>query len=224
MNKGSKLTVLLVEHERLLRLGLRALLGNTDDLEVIGESENGLDAVHKAQALKPEVTLMDVRLPYLPGIQVTERLCKSASPTRVILLADTEQAEEVLQAIQVGAQGYLLRNADEAELLYSLRAVGYGYFYLHPPITKHIIERLCSLEALASQRPKDGQLAESLTQREQSVLQLLCLGKSTTQIAETLHITEGTVRNHISNILCKLQATDRTQAVLYALQHQLISM
>ena len=210
--------LLLVDDHAIVREGLRMLLGEVPDLELVGEAKDGPEAVTTAAALRPDVILLDLMLPGLNGIEVTRRILAQQPDCRIIVLTSFADDQNVLAAMQAGAAGYLLKDVLQADLIKAIHQAAQGEPALHPEAQRKLVEHLTRPQPA---RTYDVDLAQ-LTEREQDVLKLIARGLSNRQIADTLHITEGTVKGHVSNILSKLHLQDRTQAALFAVRHGLV--
>ena len=210
--------LLLVDDHAIVREGLRMLLGEVPDLDLVGEAKDGPEAITAAAALKPEVILLDLMLPGLNGIEVTRRILAQQPDCRILVLTSFAEDQNVVAAMQAGAAGYLLKDVLKADLVKAIHQAAQGEPALHPEAQRKLLEHLT--------RPQPAQTDEvelaQLTDRERDVLGLIARGLSNRQIADTLHITEGTVKGHVSNILSKLHLQDRTQAALYAVRHGLV--
>ena len=202
--------ILLVDDQSLIRQGLRALLELEPDLEVVGEAENGHSAIALVQALHPDVVLLDIRMPLMDGVAVTREIGQRFSDTKVLVLTTFDDDEYVAQALRYGAKGYLLKDTPSEELAAAIRAVDKGYTQLGPGL----VEKVISKTPTPSTSPPLGW--EQLTPREKEVLRLIAAGASNREIAETLYISEGTVKNHVTRILSQLGLRDRTQAAIVA--------
>jgi DNA-binding NarL/FixJ family response regulator len=214
--------VLLVDDQRLLREGLRTLLELHPDLAVVGEAGNGLDAELLAEELRPQVILMDLRMPRRDGVEATRRITTRWPELQVLVLTTYDDDELVFQAIEAGASGYLLKDVGSDTLAEAIRAASRGESPLQPSVARKILRRLRSTSAVtgALAPPAETDLpGEPLTGREIEVLGLLGTGATNREIAEKLSLTEGTVKNYISTVLAKTGLHDRTQAALYALRH-----
>jgi NarL family two-component system response regulator LiaR len=198
--------VLVVDDHLIVRQGLRAILRVLPDLELAGEAVDGREAIDLAQALRPDVVLMDLVMPELDGVAAIAEIKRCLPELPIIVLTTFAESERVLAAVQAGANGYLLKDVEMHELARAIRAVRGGQPYLHPEATRHIIQ------ATAQPEPP----AARLTAREQQVLRLLAGGMTNRQIADALTISEKTVSVHVSNLLGKLGLSSRTQAALYA--------
>jgi DNA-binding NarL/FixJ family response regulator len=190
---------------------LHTLLSLQADLEVVGEAENGAEAVRLAAALRPDVVLMDVQMPELDGVAATRRLRAEQPTCRVILLTTFDDDEYVFEGLRAGALGYLLKDAPSARLVEAIRAAARGESFLQPSVAAKVVAEFNRLSGPAPARPSP--LAEPLSEREMEVLRLLADGASNKDIAARLVLAEGTVKNHVTNILGKLGVAGRMQAV-----------
>ncbi|OUL37447.1 DNA-binding response regulator [Nostoc sp. T09] len=206
--------VLLVDDQNLIRQGLRALLELEADLEIVGEAENGEMAIDLVAQLQPNVVLMDIRMPIMDGVAATREIQKRFSNIKVLVLTTFDDDEYVKAALKNGAMGYLLKDTPSEELAFAIRAVDKGYTQLGPGIVKKLLTQFPTLEATQSP-PIPPSLAE-LTPREKEVLSLIAQGASNREIAQKLYISEGTVKNHVTNMLNRLNLRDRTQAAIFA--------
>jgi DNA-binding NarL/FixJ family response regulator len=202
--------ILLVDDQSLIRQGLRALLELEPDLEVVGEAENGHSAIALVETLHPDVVLLDIRMPLMDGVAVTKEIGQRFSETKVLVLTTFDDDEYVAQALRYGAKGYLLKDTPSEELAAAIRAVDKGYTQLGPGL----VEKVISKTPVPPTSPPLGW--EQLTPREKEVLRLIAAGASNREIAETLYISEGTVKNHVTRILSQLGLRDRTQAAIVA--------
>jgi NarL family two-component system response regulator LiaR len=209
----AKIRVLIVDDHGVVRQGLRTYLELLDDIEVIGEAENGLEALAQVRQHLPDVVLMDLVMPEMDGIEATRQVWAASPSTRVIVLTSFADDEKVFPAIKAGATGYLLKDVSPTDLANAIRAVQAGETRLHPDITKKLVEQLASPE------PGPEPVLDDLTPRELEVLRLIAQGMSNRQIALALSISEKTVKTHVGNILSKLHLADRTQAAIYAHRH-----
>jgi DNA-binding NarL/FixJ family response regulator len=207
------ITVLLVDDQSLIRQGLKALLELESDLEIVGEAENGQMALELIAQLSPDVVLMDIRMPIMDGVAATKEIQKSFSGVKVLVLTTFDDDEYVKAAVQHGAMGYLLKDTPSEELAVAIRAVQKGYTQLGPGIVKKLLTQFQNVPPQTS--PVPPALAE-LTPREKEVLQLIASGASNREISQQLYISEGTVKNHVTNILNRLSLRDRTQAAIVA--------
>lgn len=211
--------VLLADDHTIVRSGVRALLSTEPDIEVVGEVGNGAEAVAQAEALRPDVILMDLVMPGLSGIEATRQITASLPGTRVLVLTSFAADENVFPAIKAGALGYLLKDSGPDELVRAIRQVNRGEPSLEPSIARKVL-----LELSHSPKEQRPLTKDPLTERELEVLRLVAQGGSNRDIAAKLVVSELTVRTHVSNILGKLQLASRTQAALYALQKGITSL
>jgi len=216
-----KLRLLLVDDQALFREGLRMLLALQADFEIAGEAANGEEAVAFVRRLAPDVVLMDLRMPILGGVEATRRILAEAPDCRVIVLTTFEEDEEVFAALRAGAAGYLLKASPSGKLCEAIRLAARGESFLEPSVTAKVVGEFARMSERAVRRAAPP-LAEPLSVRERDVLRLLAEGRSNKEIAADLGIAEGTVKNHMSNVLGKLGALDRTQAALRARELDLI--
>jgi DNA-binding NarL/FixJ family response regulator len=212
--------VLLVDDQTLVRQGIRLLLEIEPDIQVIGQAANGREAIQGVEALHPEVVLMDVRMPEMDGVAATQEICTRFPETGVIILTTFEDDEIVFEGLKAGARGYLLKDISSEEMAEAVRKVAAGEALIQPSITRKVLAEFSRLAAAASHPTPP--LAEPLTGRELEVLHALAHGLSNREIADQLVITEGTVKNHVSSLISKLEVRDRTQAVLKAQELGLI--
>jgi RNA polymerase sigma factor (sigma-70 family) len=210
----SSIRILLVDDQSLFREGLRTLLSVQTGFDIVGEAANGEEALRLAATLRPDVVLMDVRMPVLDGVAATRKLRGILPTCRIIMLTTFDDDEYVFEALRAGAIGYLLKDAPSEKLYEAIRAGARGESFLQPSVAAKVVAEFARLE----EKPHILQqtLAEPLSEREREVLQLVAEGASNREIANRLVIAEGTVKNHVTNILSKLGVTDRTQAALKA--------
>lgn len=209
------INILLVDDQKLVRQGIQLLLETEEDLHVIGHAENGLQAVEMATKLSPDVILMDVRMPEMDGVTATREILKSRPQQGIIILTTFDDDETIFEGLKAGARGYLLKDISSEEMADAVRTVSAGEALIQPSITRKVLSEFSRLAA--SPTPEQTvHLVEPLTEREMEVLKALAKGYSNKEIAESLFITEGTVKNHVSNLIAKLEVRDRTQAVLKA--------
>ncbi|MBW4646201.1 MAG: response regulator transcription factor [Goleter apudmare HA4340-LM2] len=206
--------VLLVDDQGLIRQGLRALLELEPDLEIVGEAENGEVAINLVAQLQPDVVLMDIRMPIMDGVAATQEIHKQFTGIKVLVLTTFDDQEYVTAALQNGAMGYLLKDTPSEELAVAIRAVYKGYTQLGPGIVKKLLTQFSHVEVTHS--PQVPAILSELTPREKEVLRLIATGASNREISQKLYISEGTVKNHVTNILNRLNLRDRTQAAIFA--------
>ena len=214
-------SVLLGDDQALVRAGFRMIVGAEDDMRVVGEAEDGDDAVRLARSLKPDVVLMDIQMPRLDGVEAARQiLAETDLQTRVIMLTTFERDDYIFEALRVGASGFLLKNAPPEELLNAVRVVADGNALLSPSITRKVIEQYASTATMS------GTVTDNLarlTDREREVLCSLASGKSNAEVASSLYVGEGTIKTHVSHILTKLALRDRVQAVVFAYESGLVT-
>ncbi|MER5769954.1 response regulator transcription factor [Streptomyces sp. NPDC001985] len=205
--------VLLVDDHQVVRRGLRTFLEIQDDIEVVGEAGDGEEGVARAEELKPDVVLMDVKMPGTDGIEALRRLRDLANPAKVLIVTSFTEQRTVVPALRAGASGYVYKDIDPEALAGAIRSVHAGHVLLQPEVAG----------ALLSQEEQGGGHGRggSLTEREREVLGLIADGRSNREIARALVLSEKTVKTHVSNILMKLDLADRTQAALWAVRHGL---
>lgn len=213
--------VLLVDDQRLMRDGMRTLLSLEQDIAVVGEASNGQEALQQALALRPDVILMDIRMPGVDGVAATRAIRKVLPPTRVLILTTFDDDEQVMEALLEGAAGYLTKDLPAEEIAEAVRKVQSGGVIMPPPIAAKVVAELARRSSGHGLAAAGREALAHLTEREQEVLRLLGQGYSNREIGESLHITEGTAKNHVSNVIEKLGLRDRTQAALWAVRHGL---
>ena len=211
--------VLVADDQALVRGGLRMILEAQDDIEVVAEAEDGAQAVARTRELQPDVTLMDVRMPALDGIAATREIVGAGLSTRVLVLTTFDRDEIVYDAMKAGASGFLLKSAPPAKLADAVRTVADGEALLAPTVTRRLVEQFV-------RRPPPGQTVSpqlvSLTDREREVLQLIARGRSNSEIAAELVLSEATVKTHVNRVFAKLEVRDRVQAVVLAYETGLV--
>jgi two-component system, NarL family, response regulator LiaR len=216
MTPAEKISILIVDDHQVVRQGLRTFLELHDDLTVVGEATNGAAAVDLARQLAPAVILMDLVMPQLDGVAATQQIKALNPQIKIIALTSFTEDDQVFPAIQAGASSYLLKDVSPDELVEAIRAVHRGEARLHPNIARKLMEQVSRQRAPAPEAGLAG-----LTDREHEVLSLVAQGRSNHDIAQTLVISDKTVKTHMSNILSKLHLEDRTQLAIYALKHGL---
>jgi DNA-binding NarL/FixJ family response regulator len=208
--------VLVVDDQELMRAGFRMILEAQGDIRVVGEASDGVSAIDVAASTNPDVVLMDIRMPRMDGVEATRRLRNQ----RVIILTTFDHDEYVVEALRAGASGFLLKDAPPEELIRAVRVVAAGDALLAPTVTRRLLDRVVA--QLATVRVPNPQL-EQLTERERDVLQLVARGRSNSEIAGELHVSETTVKTHVSHMLVKLDLRDRVQAVVMAYESGLVA-
>jgi DNA-binding NarL/FixJ family response regulator len=210
----SAVRVLVVDDQALFREALATLLGARPEVEVVGEAGNGHQALERAAALQPDVVLMDLHMPVLDGIAATRRLTVEQPGVRVLALTTFDDEEDVFAALRAGALGYLLKDVSSDRLVEAVLSAARGESVLQPSVAAKVVARFAQLDDVP--RPRPQPLVVPLSDRELDVLRLLADGRSNREIAAALFLAEGTVKNHVTNVLGKLGARDRTQAALRA--------
>jgi DNA-binding NarL/FixJ family response regulator len=215
MSESQPIRILLVEDQTLMRQGLKTILDLEPGLQVVGEAPDGNAGLDLALRIRPDIVLMDVQLPRMNGVEATAAICASWPEAKVIILTTFDRDDYVFQGVRAGARAYLLKDTPATELVDTIRRVCGGEIFIQPAIASRTLREIA--------RPNtETDLLEPLSDREREVLVLVAQGASNRDIAEKLVITEGTVKNHVSNILAKLQAANRTQAANIARQQGLV--
>ncbi|MCX7781219.1 MAG: response regulator transcription factor [Negativicutes bacterium] len=209
--------IMIADDHALLRQGIKNVLDFESDLRVVGEAGDGEEALKKAAELSPDIMLLDINMPRLNGLEVTRRLKETKANTKVIILTIHDDENYVIEVLKSGAAGYLLKDIEPGMLIKAIRTVYEGETFIYPTLAKKLFGQLAGEKAAHSRRSE-----ERLTERELEVLQLTARGMSNQEIASKLYLSEKTVKNHLTNIFRKINVTDRTQAVLYALKHKLV--
>lgn len=217
MSNMEAIKVLIVDDHTVVRDGLTAVLGRQGDFTVVGEATNGLEAVERARELKPDVILMDLRMPELDGVEAMRRIRAEDPNARFIILTTYDSDEYIFEAIEAGAKGYLLKDASREELFEAVRAVHRGESLIQPGVAARVLDRFAELSRQASD-------IEVVSEREVEVLRLMARGAANKEIAASLSISESTVKTHVANIFQKLEVNDRTEAVTQALQRGIIKL
>jgi len=217
-------SVLLADDQELMRMGFRMVIDSQPDLRVVGEAGDGAEAIAAVTRLEPTVALMDVRMPVMDGVEATRRIVDSGTPTRIIILTTFDLDEYVYAALRAGASGFLLKDAQPADLLSAVRAVAAGEAVVAPRITRRLLETYAH-RLPTSGAPDSGARTqlEQLTARELEVLELVARGLSNAEIAEKFVLSEATVKTHVGRILAKLELRDRVQIVVFAYENGLVS-
>jgi len=212
--------VLIVDDEALVRSGFRMIMESDDEIEVVGEAGDGLEAIEVAAKERPDVALMDIRMPRMDGVEATRRLVvlRDERPPRVLVVTTFGDDEHLFEALRAGASGFLLKDASAEELLQAVHVVAGGDSLVAPSLTRRLIEEFARTPALVS---SSGELGE-LTARETDVLRLVAAGLSNREIAQALVVSEATIKSHVSHIFNKLDLRDRAQAVVFAYESGLV--
>ena len=211
-------SVVIADDQDLVRVGLRTILERRDGIEVLGEAADGHEAVREARRLRPDVVLMDVRMPGMDGIAATRELAAGGSPSRVLILTTFDLDEYVYDALRAGASGFLLKDAPPDRLVEAIRAVGAGDVLLAPAITRRLVERYAGSRGAGAAPPG----LDELTAREREVLVLIARGLSNAEIADELVVSMPTVKTHVGRVFLKLGLRDRAQAVIAAYEGGLV--
>ncbi len=223
----NKIKVLLADDQDIIRTGLTIILNHQPDIEVLGQAADGLEAIDLAQKLQPDVILMDIKMPRLNGIQATRQIMTALPKTQIIILTTYDTDDWVFDGIRAGAVGYLLKDASGDNLAEAVRGAMRGESQMDPTVARKVLREFQHATSVSRSAappvPLEAPL-EKLTDREEEILKCLVAGLSNKEIAQKLSLSEGTVKNHISAILAKLHANDRTQAVLTALKRGLVDL
>jgi len=215
--------VLLADDQSLVRMGFRMILEAETDITVVGEAGDGAAAVSMTAALRPDVVLMDVRMPGVDGIDATAAITAAGGPARVLILTTYDLDHYVYAGLRAGASGFLLKDAPPADLLAAIRTVADGAAVLAPSTTRRLIDRFVPLLPDPERTTRRDSLLKALTDREREVFQLLARGRSNREIASELFLSESTIKIHVGRILAKLNLRDRVQAVVLAYESGLIT-
>ncbi|MDQ1368409.1 MAG: hypothetical protein QOF20_762, partial [Acidimicrobiaceae bacterium] len=214
--------VLIADDQAVFRRGLFVVLSTEDNIEVVAEAENGEEAIAKTEELAPDVVLMDVRMPRVNGIEAARQIREISPSTKILMLTVSDEEDDLYQAIKAGANGYLLKEISVEEVADAIRAVAQGQSLISPSMASKLLNEFNSLARRAEER--DQYLAPRLTSRELDVLRQVARGMSNREIADTLFISENTVKNHVRNILEKLHLHSRMEAVMYAMRERLFDI
>lgn len=217
-----KIKVLIADDHPLLREGLTKVLSLDEHIDIVGQAENGQDAILKTKELKPQVILMDINMPVMDGIEATKQIKREFPEISIIALTVADDNDQVFEVMKAGVTGYVLKDIDPDVLVANIKAVNAGETVIHPKVTNQIFHQFDERgNKNTFYGAKDN---EALTDREIEILQLMSEGKHNKDIASTLFISEKTVKNHITNIFKKIKVTDRTQAVLFAIKAKLVKV
>ena len=214
--------VVLADDQELVRTGVRMILESEDDIEIVGEARDGGEAVAKCRRLRPDVVVMDIRMPVLDGVEATRQLAQldPPLPTRVLVLTTYDLDEYVFAALRAGAAGFLLKHAPSDELVAGVRTVAHGESVLGPAVTRKVIEAFADVPQRSASRPAE---LDRLTQREREVFDLVARGRSNADIAAQLYVEASTVKTHVAHALNKLGLADRVAAIIYAYENGLVA-
>ena len=212
--------VLIADDQALVRIGLHKIIASEPGLEVVGEASDGESAVRAAVKYRPDVVLMDIRMPVVDGIEATRRITEAAEGVRVLILTTFGVDEYVYGALRAGASGFMLKDAPAEEIIGAIRIVARGEALLAPAVTRGVIETFIRQPAIATRPPKEF---EDLTPREREVFDLVVRGLSNPEISSTLSVSEATAKTHVARVLDKLGVRDRVQAVIYAYERGLVA-
>lgn len=217
---SDKIKIVIADDQRLMREGLKTILDLEEDMEVLGTAANGREALELCRRLKPDVVLMDIRMPEMDGVEATKLISTENVATSVIVVTTFDDDELIIKALKAGAKTYLLKDLPSEKLLAVIRATYNGDIVLQPEIAAKLVEKASGTGAVAEEQ-RNGFITETLTRREKEILALMVEGLSNSDIAARLFLSEGTVKNQVSVIYGKLGTNDRTQAVLLALKNNL---
>lgn len=217
---GRPIRVAVVDDQPLIRAGFSMVLAGQDDIEVVGEAENGAEALDLLRTVEADVVIMDIRMPVMDGIQATEQLMRMDDPPGVLVLTTFDNDEDAFAALRSGAGGFLLKNAPAAEVVNAIRVLAAGESVVAPRITRLLLDRVVTDRL----EPANGQAErlEVLTARERDVLALVARGLSNAEIAKDLYVAQATVKTHLGNLMAKLHLRDRAQAVAFAYESGLV--
>jgi two-component system NarL family response regulator len=222
MDKTDKIKVLIADDHRVVREGLSAILKTRPNLEVVGEAQDGQEAVEKTRALEPDVILMDVSMPRMGGVEATRQIKREFPHIGIVALTMYEEQQYIFDLVRAGATGYLLKDSDSAQIVAAIEAIYRGESLIHPSVASKILAEFSALAQKKGKRP--SWVEHDLTDREITVLRLVADGKTNKEIANSLNLSEKTVKNHVRNIFHKLQVFDRTQAAILAIRKGIIDL
>ena len=217
MPENNNVTVLVVDDQQLIREGIASMLNIYEGISVVDSAENGLQAIEKARILKPNVILMDIHMPEMDGISAAEKILKSMPGIKIIMLTTFDDEEYIIRSLRIGASGYLLKDIPVDDLAQAVQLAHAGVHQLDPKVAGVLVGNI----NVPQQSKKQALSSYNLTQREIEVLGLLSTGATNREIAEQLFVSEGTVKNHVSNILSRLGLRDRIKAAVFAIEHGL---
>ena len=209
--------IMITDDHSMIREGLKSLLELDGDIEVIAEAENGEECLQKLLTVKPDVLLLDINMPKMNGLEVLQNLKERKSKVKVLVLTVHNETEYLMKAVDIGINGYVLKDSESSELKKAIFAIVDGETYIQPSL-------IPALNSKMIEKDKDGAKIDLLTRRELEVLKLLAVGMYNKEVAEKLDISERTVKNHVSNIFKKIEVTDRTQAAVFAIRNNLVEV
>ncbi len=212
-----KINVLIADDHLMVREGLKQLIEMEEDIEVIGLAGDGNECIEKIKSLKPDIVLLDINMPVMNGLEVLEELQKKKSKVNVIVLTIHNEVEYLLKAVDIGVKGYILKDSDSDLLISAIKSVHSGDSFIQPNMASALLKRMQNANA-------NSKIFNKLTRRELEVLQLITNGLLNREIADSLGISEKTVKNHVSNIFKKLEVNDRTQAAVYAIKNDIVNI
>ena len=218
----NKIRVLIADDHQVVREGLSAILKTKEDVDVVGVAKDGMEAVEKARQLLPDVVLMDISMPRMNGVEATREIRRENPHIGVVVLTMYAEEEYIFDLVKAGATGYLLKDADSAQIVKAIRAIAEGESLIHPSVASKILNEFSLLAEGKGRKP--GRLEHDLTDREITVLKRVAEGKTNKEIANALDLSEKTVKNHVRNIFHKLHVYDRTQAAIHAIRKGLIEL
>ena len=216
--KSTAVRVLVVDDQQLIRDGIASMLDIQEGVQVVGTAKNGQEAIEQARSLRPDIVLMDIHMPAMDGIAATVRLRQQVPESQIVMLTTFDDEAYIIRSLQAGACGYLLKDIPAGDLAQAVRLAHAGVYQLAPEIAGKLVD------TLRAERPVEASAAppSELTKRELEVLKLIATGATNREIAEQLFVSEGTVKNHVSNILGRLGLRDRMQAAIFAIEHKLV--
>jgi DNA-binding NarL/FixJ family response regulator len=214
------ISVVIADDQGMVRAGLRSLLSGEPDIEVVGEAPDGEHAVHAISRLRPDVALMDIRMPVMDGIEATRRVVADGTATRILMMTTFDLDEHVFTALRAGASGFLLKDASAEELLGAVRALARGDALLSPQVTRRVLDAFADVRA---PDPERAAALATLSKRERETLELVARGLTNGEIAAEMVVAPATVKTHVSSVLTKLRLRDRVQAVIFAYEAGLVA-
>jgi DNA-binding NarL/FixJ family response regulator len=213
------LRVIVADDQAMVRAGFRSLLNEEPDIEVVGEAADGEQAVAAVRRLKPDIALMDIRMPNVDGLEATRRIASAGLATRILILTTFDLDEYVYEGLRAGASGFLLKDASPEQLIAAIHVVAEGEAVLAPTVTRRVVEAFARIPAADDELRR---ALETLTAREREVLRLLARGRSNAEVARELVVSEATAKTHVRHVLAKLDLRDRVQAVVFAYESGLV--